>query len=115
MVIPRARFTCSMNILGGIFYGVRTHCGIRMAYHTWYLEAGIMYVSILSTFTFSCLVPDAFVVVWCMYDTQHLGNKRKGIVFVPGIMLEAREKRKQDDRTQGPSTSRQAFFFVARG
>ena len=51
-IISRARFTCSMNILGGIFYGVRTHCGVRMAYHTWYLEAGITYVSILSTFTF---------------------------------------------------------------
>ena len=46
VVPPRARFTCSMNISAGIFDCVRTHCGVRMAYHTWYLGAGITYVSI---------------------------------------------------------------------
>ena len=52
VVPPRARFTCSMNISAGIFDCARTHCGVRMAYHTWYLGAGITYVSIISTFIF---------------------------------------------------------------
>ena len=39
---PRARFTCSMNIPAGIFNCVRIHCGVRVAYHTWELGAGIM-------------------------------------------------------------------------
>ena len=46
VVPPRARFTFSMNILAGIFDCVRTHCGVRVAFHTWYLGAGITYVSI---------------------------------------------------------------------
>ena len=47
VVPPRARFTCSMNILliAGIFDCVRTHFGGRMAYHIWYLGAGITYSS----------------------------------------------------------------------
>ena len=46
VVPPRARFTFSMNILAGIFDCARTHCGVRVAYHTWYLGAGITYVSL---------------------------------------------------------------------
>ena len=44
VVPPRARFTCSMNLPAGIFEDVRTHCDVRMAYHTRYLGAGITYV-----------------------------------------------------------------------
>ena len=83
VVPPRARFTFSMNILAGIFDCVRTHCGVRVAFHTWYLGAGITYVSIWSTFMFWYLVPDAFVVVWRMYDTWYPGQqaKKKGNRF----------------------------------
>ena len=48
----RARLTCSMNSSAGIFDCVRTHCGVRRAYHAWHLGASITYVSILSTFIF---------------------------------------------------------------
>ena len=39
--------TCSMNISTGICDCVRTHCGVRMAYHTWYLGAGITLLLLL--------------------------------------------------------------------
>ena len=47
VVPPRTRFTCSIDILAGIFDCVRTHCGVRMAYHTWYLVAGITLLLLL--------------------------------------------------------------------
>ena len=51
-----------------------------------------------------------------MAYVRYLGQQKKdGIVFIPGTKSEARHERKQDDCTQGPSTSRQAVFLVARG
>ena len=63
--------TCSMNISTGICDCVRTHCGVRMAYHTWYMGTGITYVWILWTFI---LVTGTRCFCCCMaYDTWYLG------------------------------------------
>ena len=57
LVPPRTRFTCSMNILAGIFDCVRTHCDGLMAYHTWYLGAGITYVLHINIVNIHILIP----------------------------------------------------------
>ena len=53
----RARLTCSMNSSAGIFDCVRTHCGVRMAYHTWYLGAGITYQACINIINIHILIP----------------------------------------------------------
>ena len=64
-----ARFTCSigMNISAGIRECVRTLCGVRMAYHNWYLGAYIYQVCmylVVMFFLRVCITTTCFFTVY---------------------------------------------------
>ena len=67
------------------------------------------------------MIPATICSLCCMSYVRYLvpetTKKKDRIVSITGTMYQVRSKarKKKDDRTQGPSTSRLAVFFVAHG
>ena len=84
-LLNRSRY-CSMNISAGIFDCARTHCGVRMAYHAWFLGTGITYVS--TFINTHILIPPAREFVHRIYQRTDPPQESPGMLRLWTASLE---------------------------